>query len=279
MKNKNPFKKNPNPKKKFFIILSVIGLVLAVVLVAGMLTEPPLFKGALYLQSYEVDPVLKEEPVLEEKSEEEETEINTGFLSTEYKVVQTPPDISFAYRDRLDSGHASIYDNVRTDREDVVMIFRLRNQGTLSAYLKSFNTHHGFNNFYCDSSDADFAEFETLTCKQQTSKGAKLVKLNYDSNGKFIDWSLAGEDANFDGYFTESELTNTSNLEVQGGSDTFFALIKDTTFYLLDEEIDEVLGKSVIELPTLEVVDANNQDVGEITIDADTATPEVMIFK
>ncbi len=300
LKTPDPFNKNKNPKKKIIIISSIIGVVVIGLIVSTTLVEPPLFKGFLsptisttsttkdvstttsttesiadtsIKESSIVD--IKEEPILmdaETKSEEEPKPLEIAPLKQEMTVL-TPPKISFAYLERLDSHHPSIYGDVNYDADEVVLIFRLRNAGTMSAYLKSFNTTDNFNDYGCHGTYG--------YCNHLASNGGRLVRLNYDSNGNFINWTTVGQDSNMvagEANYTEQELTNKSGLEIKGNSDAYFAIVNDTRDYGNFGYYNLIQAQAIILTNTLKIVDVNDNELSSISIDTDSITPGSMNY-
>ncbi len=283
---------NKNPKKKIIITLSIIGVVVILLVIAATLVEPPLFKGYLSKDTTTVTkdletaktldaqkvlaPEIVNEPITvpsEEKSEESTPpELVTA---TKDLVAVTPPKLSFAYLDRLDSNSPSIYGNVSTDSEQVVMIFKLTNSGTAPAYLKEFDTMHTFDSIGC----AGTGEY----CNHLASQSGELMRLNYDANGNYVDRVFIGRDTgpastSGNGFFEEHELTNQSALSIKGNSDAYFAIVNDTLKYLYFGNYNTVQARAFIDFSTFVVVDGNDADIG-LTIDPNTITPGTMIYK
>lgn len=196
-------------------------------------------------------------------------------IVTDYNlVVATPPQISFAYLDKIDANHPSIYGNVNVGPESVVLIFRLRNSGGSPAYLKAFNTTANTTNY----------------CNFLASVGSTLVQVNYDANGNLIDWTEVGKDTptttkNVDGKFEYSEMTNLKALEIPGNSDVTFALIRDTrpytanTAYFNPNNCNSIKAQAILLTATLDIQNSNGVDVGNIITDQDSANPGTMTYK
>ncbi|MFC1655835.1 hypothetical protein ACFL3C_03130 [Patescibacteria group bacterium] len=298
--------KTLNPKRKIIIALSAIIAVVAVLVVASTLVDPPFFKGFLSPQvstvSKTVEPVKIEPAKIEETTIKVEEDLITSKLAPELKeelimlepvekseeaeeplelvlemkplTVATPPVVQMAYRNRidpLDPMSPDIYKNVSPDTSQVVLILRFRNTGSMPAYLKSFGTVE----YGCDGDSP---------CRLATTDG-RLVRVNYDSSGYYVNAQPIGYlgydpytyGSTGNGFFEEDASMNHSLLEITGNADTYFAVYGDTSDYLNFGNYDEVYAQAFVELSNITILDGKDVDLS-MSISPDTVTPETMVY-